>query len=317
MTKIFVAGHHGMVGRSICRILAQQPDINLVTRTRNELDLCNQQAVQTFMNDEKPDEVILAAAKVGGIYANNTYRAEFIYQNLQIQNNVIHSAHLNNVHKLLFLGSSCIYPKSAAQPIQENALLTGTLEPTNEPYSIAKIAGIKMCESYNIQYGRDYRAVMPTNLYGPGDNYHPQNSHVIPGLFYRFHHAKTNKEPKVTIWGSGRPKREFMYVEDMAAASLFIHNLDKKSWSKRQNLSACHVNVGVGADITIRDLALKIKEIVAYKGEIDFDLTQMDGTPQKLLDNTVISSLGWAASVSLDEGLKQTYASYVAGLMDL
>src|SRR6056300_581646 len=246
MKKIFVAGHRGMVGSAICRQLQKQADVEIITRTRDELDLCNQQAVHAFMQSEKPDEVILAAAKVGGIYANNTYSAEFIYQNLQIQNNVIHAAHLNDVQKLLFLGSSCIYPRQVPQPMRENALLTGILEPTNEPYAIAKIAGIKMCESYNRQYGRDYRSVMPANLYGPGDNYDPDNSHVVPALIRRIHEAKLKRLDSVVVWGSGTPKREFLYVDDMAEASLFVHTLHKDIFAEQTRQMLSHVNVGTG-----------------------------------------------------------------------
>ena len=254
MKKIFVAGHRGMVGSAICRQLKKQADVEIITRTRDELDLCDQLDVHTFMKSEKPDEVILAAAKVGGIYANNAYPAEFIYQNLQIQNNVIHAAHVNDIEKLLFLGSSCIYPRAVEQPMREDALLTGVLEPTNEPYAIAKIAGIKMCESYNRQYGRDYRCVMPTNLYGPGDNYHTENSHVVPALIRRFHEAKLNAQDSVVVWGLGH-RREFLYVDDMAEASLFVHNLDYRKFSDVANPMLSHINVGTGEEITIKVLA--------------------------------------------------------------
>ena len=243
MKKIFVAGHNGMVGSAICRRLQQQLGVEIITRTRKELDLCDQSAIQEFMKSEKPDEVILAAAKVGGIHANNTYPAEFIYENLQIQNNIIHTSHVNNVQKLLFLGSSCIYPRQVQQPMRENTLLTGILEPTNEPYAIAKIAGIKMCESYNRQYGRDYRSVMPTNLYGPGDNYHPENSHVVPALIRRFHEAKKNNLNEVLVWGTGTPKREFLYVDDMAEASIFIHNLDQDIFTTHTPVSYTHLTL--------------------------------------------------------------------------
>src|SRR6056300_1005319 len=251
MKKIFVAGHRGMVGSAICRQLQKQADIEIITRTRTELDLCNQLAVHEFMKSEKPDEVILAAAKVGGIHANNTYPAEFIYQNLQIQNNVIHAAHINDVQKLLFLGSSCIYPRQVPQPMRENALLTGILEPTNEPYAIAKIAGIKMCESYNRQYGRDYRSVMPTNLYGPGDNYDPDNSHVVPALLRRFHEAKISNFSQVVAWGTGSPLREFLHVDDMASASVFLMNKDIDSYSSKVLPTMSHLNVGSGKEISI------------------------------------------------------------------
>ena len=251
MKKIFVAGHRGMVGSAICRQLQKKSDVEIITRTRDALDLCDQQAIFEFMNSEKPDEVILAAAKVGGIHANNTYPAEFIYQNLQIQNNVIHAAHMNDVQKLLFLGSSCIYPRAVEQPMREDALLTGVLEPTNEPYAIAKIAGIKMCESYNRQYGRDYRSIMPTNLYGPGDNYHPENSHVVPALIRRFHEAKENNQKEVVVWGSGAPKREFLYVDDMAEASLTVHNLAHTVYEENVQPMLSHINIGTGIDVTI------------------------------------------------------------------
>ena len=264
------------------------------------------------MKTEKPDEVILAAAKVGGIHANNTYPAEFIYQNLQIQNNVIHAAHINDVEKLLFLGSSCIYPRAVEQPMREDALLTGILEPTNEPYAIAKIAGIKMCESYNRQYGRDYRSVMPTNLYGPGDNYHPENSHVVPALIRRFHEAKQNNLDEVVVWGTGKPMREFLYVDDMAAASLFVHNLDAETLRGATKPMLSHINVGTGADVTIKELAETVKDIVGFKGELVFDRSKQDGTPRKLMNVSVLSNLGWKASVSLKSGLEGSYADFLS-----
>ena len=310
MKKIFVAGHKGMVGSSICRQLLKLNDIKLITRTRDELDLCDQTAVNNFMLTESPDEVILAAAKVGGIYANNAYPADFIYENLQIQNNVINASHIFNVEKLLFLGSSCVYPKMAKQPIKEGELLMGKLEPTNEPYAIAKIAGIKLCESYNRQYGRDYRSVMPTNLYGPGDNYHPENSHVLPALIRRFHEAKINNLKEITVWGSGKPKREFLYVDDMAEASLYIHNMDRAIYEKQTNPMLSHVNIGSGIDVTIADLAEKIKDVVGYNGNVTFDLTKPDGTPRKLMDVSLISDLGWSPNVSLQSGLKKTYTDF-------
>lgn len=300
-----------MVGSAMCRQLELEPDVEITTRNRDELDLCNQSAVCEFMKSEKPDEVILAAAKVGGIYANNTYPAEFIYQNLQIQNNVIHSSHLNDVQKLLFLGSSCIYPRQVRQPMRENALLTGGLEPTNEPYAIAKIAGIKMCESYNRQYGRDYRSVMPTNLYGPGDNYHLQNSHVLPALIRKFHEAKTTNSRAVTIWGSGTPRREFLYVDDMATGSLFVHNLSETKFEKLSEKRCSHVNIGTGSDLTISDLALKIRDVVGYNGDIIFDTTRPDGPPRKLLDVHKINELGYSPSTSLENGLLKTYADFL------
>ena len=311
MKKIFVSGHNGMVGSAICRQLQQQPDVEIITRTRAELDLCDQDAVLDFMRSERPDEVILAAAKVGGIHANTTYPAEFIYQNLQIQNNVIHSAHLNDVQKLLFLGSSCIYPRQVPQPMRENALLTGILEPTNEPYAIAKIAGIKMCESYNCQYGRDYRSVMPTNLYGPGDNYHPENSHVVPALIRRFHEAKEKNFSEVVVWGSGTPKREFLYVDDMAEASIFVHTLHKDIFAEQTRPMLSHVNVGTGEDVTIRDLAETVKEVVGFTGNLVFDTSKPDGPPRKLMDVEVLSNLGWTASVGLRDGLRHSYQDFL------
>ena len=312
MKKIFVAGHNGMVGSAICRKLQQQPDVKIIARTRKELDLFDQSAVHEFMNLEKPDEVILAAAKVGGIHANKTYPAEFIYENLQIQNNIIHASHINDVQKLLFLGSSCIYPRQVQQPMRENAILTGILEPTNEPYAIAKIAGIKMCESFNRQYGRDYRSVMPTNLYGPGDNYHPENSHVVPALIRRFHTAKQNNLNEVVVWGTGTPKREFLYVDDMAEASLFIHNLDQEIFLAQTQPMLSQINVGTGADVTIKELALKIKEVVGFDGAIVFDSTKPDGTLRKLMDVSLLSELGWNASISLKSGLKLSYADFLS-----
>ena len=311
MKKIFVSGHNGMVGSAICRQLQQQPDVEILSRTRAELDLCDQAAVLNFMKSTRPDEVILAAAKVGGIHANNTYPAEFIYQNLQIQNNVIHAAHLNDVQKLLFLGSSCIYPRQVPQPMRENALLTGILEPTNEPYAIAKIAGIKMCESYNRQYGRDYRSVMPTNLYGPGDNYHPENSHVVPALIRRFHEAKEKNFSEVVVWGSGTPKREFLYVDDMAEASIFVHTLHKDIFAEQTRPMLSHVNVGTGEDVTIRDLAETVKEVVGFTGNLVFDTSKPDGPPRKLMDVEVLSNLGWTASVGLRDGLRHSYQDFL------
>ena len=312
MKKIFVAGNRGMVGRAICRQLQKQADVERITCTRDELNLCDQSAVHEFMKSEKPDEVILAAAKVGGIHANNTYPAEFIYQNLQIQNNVIHAAHINDVQKLLFLGSSCIYPRQVQQPMREDALLTGVLEPTNEPYAIAKIAGIKMCESYNRQYGRDYRSVMPTNLYGPGDNYHPENSHVVPALIRRFHEAKINNQDEVVVWGSGTPKREFLFVDDMAKASLFVHNLDSKKLIGKVNSMLSHINVGTGTDVTIKELAETIKEVVGFTGTLVFDRTKPDGTPRKLLDTVLLKRLGFSNTISLKIGLEIAYENFTS-----
>ena len=310
MKKIFVAGHRGMVGSAICKKLQKQVDVEIVSRTREELDLCNQLAVHEFMKSEKPDEVILAAAKVGGIHANNTYPAEFIYQNLQIQNNVIHVAHVNDVQKLLFLGSSCIYPRAVEQPMKEEALLTGVLEPTNEPYAIAKIAGIKMCESYNRQYGRDYRSVMPTNLYGPGDNYHTENSHVVPALIRRFHEAKENDLDEVVVWGSGRPMREFLYVDDMAEASLHVHTLDQDKYLENTNPMLSHINVGTGVDVTIKELAQTIKEVVGFNGELIFDASKPDGTMRKLMDVSTLYDLGYVSPTSLRSGLRLAYEDF-------
>ena len=315
--KIYVAGHRGMVGSAIVRQLVQgglSPE-SLVVRTHQELDLTNQAAVQAFFKAERPTQVYLAAAKVGGIYANNTYPADFIYQNLMVQANVIDAAFQNGVQKLLFLGSSCIYPKLAPQPMTESALLTGPLEPTNEPYAIAKIAGIKLCESYNRQYGVshsiDYRSVMPTNLYGPGDNYHPQNSHVIPALIRRFHEAKVNNAPTVTIWGSGTPKREFLYVDDMAAASVFVMNLPKGVYDQHTTPMQSQINVGFGSDITIAELARAVCSATGYRGHIDFDPTQPDGAPRKLMDSTRLNALGWRAQVTLAQGLALAYHDFL------
>ena len=317
MKKIFVAGHRGMVGSAICRQLQEQVDVEIITRTRDKLDLCDQRAVHAFMKSEKPDEVILAAAKVGGIHANNTYPAEFIYQNLQIQNNVIHAAHLNDVQKLLFLGSSCIYPHAVEQPMKEEALLTGVLEPTNEPYAIAKIAGIKMCESYNRQYGRDYRSVMPANLYGPGDNYHPENSHVVPALIRRFHEAKVKNLDEVVVWGSGKPMREFLYVDDMAEASLFVHNLDHAIYAENTEPTLSHINVGTGVDVTINELAQTIKEVVGFNGELIFDTSKPDGTMRKLMEVEKLGSLGYVAPTSLRLGLELAYADFLENASSL
>jgi GDP-L-fucose synthase len=318
--KIYVAGHRGMVGSAIVRTLQSSPFqtdapvVNVITRTHAELDLCSQSAVQAFFAAEKPTQVYLAAAKVGGIHANNTYPADFIYQNLMMQANVIEAAYQNGVQKLLFLGSSCIYPRLAPQPMREDALLTGPLEPTNEPYAIAKIAGIKLCESYNRQYGAshgvDYRSVMPTNLYGPGDNYHPQNSHVIPALIRRFHEAKVNSAPTVTIWGSGNPKREFLYVDDMAAASVFVMNLPKTVYDQHTSPMQSQINVGFGSDITIAQLAQAVGAAVGYKGHIDFDATQPDGAPRKLMDSSRLNALGWQAQIDLTQGLALAYQDF-------
>ncbi|CAN1526120.1 WcaG Nucleoside-diphosphate-sugar epimerases [Methylophilaceae bacterium] len=301
-----------MVGSAIIRELRKQGQTNIVVRTHAELELTNQQAVQAFFEAERPNQVYLAAAKVGGIHANNTYPAEFIYDNLMVQANVIHEAFNVGVHKLLFLGSSCIYPKAVRQPMREDALLSGILESTNEPYAIAKIAGIKLCESYNRQYGVDYRSVMPTNLYGVGDNYHPENSHVIPALIRRFHEAKMNNAPEVVIWGSGSPMREFLSVDDMAAASVYVMNLDKIIYDKHTEPMLSHINVGFGSDVTIKALAQTISEVVGYQGSIGFDLTKPDGTPRKLMDSGRLNSLGWKAQVILKDGLALAYQDYLA-----
>ena len=305
--KIYVAGHRGMVGGAICRALETRPDIELVTRTSSELDLTDQADVAGFMADERPDQVILAAAKVGGIHANNTYPAQFIYENLMIEANVIHQAHAADVQTLLQLGSSCIYPKLAPQPMTESALLTGVLETTNEPYAIAKIAGIKLCESYNRQYGRDYRSVMPTNLYGPGDNFHPENSHVLPALIRRFHEARTSGLTEVVIWGTGTPRREFLHVDDMAAASLFVLGLPKDVYDRETEPMLSHINVGSGTDITILDLARTVARVVGYRHQILTDPDKPDGAPRKLMDVSRLKRLGWEASITLEDGIAQTY----------
>jgi len=314
--KIYVAGHRGMVGSSIVRNLQAKGYSNIVSRTHAELDLTNQAAVQAFFESEKPDQVYLAAAKVGGIHANNTFPAEFIYDNLMVQNNVIHQAFLSGVQKLLFLGSSCIYPKLAPQPMSEDALLTGKLEPTNEPYAIAKIAGIKMCESYNRQYGAshgvDYRSVMPTNLYGPGDNYHPENSHVIPALIRRFHEAKVANAPEVVIWGTGTPRREFLYVDDMAAASVFVMELDKGIYDSQTESMQSHLNVGYGSDVTISQLATAVASATGYQGKISFDSSKPDGAPRKWMDSNRLNQLGWSPKVDLVAGLALAYSEMIA-----
>ena len=315
--KIYVAGHRGMVGSAIVRQLLAQghPADRIVTRTHAELDLIDQAAVRDFFETEKPDQVYLAAAKVGGIYANNTYPAEFIYDNLMIEANIIDAAFRNSVKKLIFLGSSCIYPKLAPQPMREDSLLASTLEPTNEPYAIAKIAGIKLCESYNRQYGAshgvDYRSVMPTNLYGQGDNYHPENSHVIPALIRRFHEAKVNNAPSVAIWGTGTPKREFLYVDDMAAACIHVMNLDKGTYDQHTQPMLSHINVGFGEDITIRQVAEAIGKTVGYQGEITFDPSKPDGAPRKLMDSSRLNGLGWKAQVGLEAGLNAAYRDFL------
>ena len=310
---VYVAGHRGMVGSAIVRTLLANgvSAQDIITRTHAQLDLRNQAAVQAFFQQQRPVQVYLAAAKVGGIHANNTYPADFIYDNLMVQANVIDAAHRVGVQKLLFLGSSCIYPRLAAQPMAEDALLTGTLEPTNEPYAIAKIAGIKMCESYNRQHGRDYRSVMPTNLYGPGDNYHPENSHVIPALIRRFHEAKLSGAPEVAIWGSGTPRREFLYVDDMAAASVFVMNLPLQAYQAQTSPMQSHLNVGFGKDVTIAELALAVGQAVGYGGNITFDTSKPDGAPRKWMDSGRLNALGWQAQVDLAAGLRAAYADFV------
>jgi len=313
--KIYVAGHRGMVGSAIVRALSLRGERNIVVRSHAELDLTDQSAVRAFFEVEKPEQVFLAAAKVGGIHANDTYPAEFIYQNLMIEANVVDAAFRSGVRKLLFLGSSCIYPRMAPQPMREDALLTGVLEATNEPYAIAKIAGIKLCESYNRQYsashGVDYRSVMPTNLYGPGDNYHPENSHVIPALIRRFHEAKAAAAPMVTIWGSGTPRREFLHVDDMAAACLHVMDLDGATYRSHTQPMLSHINVGCGHDVTIRELAAMIGRVVDYVGETTFDTSKPDGTPRKLMDSSRLNSLGWRAQIDLEEGLRTTYQDFL------
>jgi len=306
-TRIFVAGHRGMVGSAIVRRLEALGYQNIVTKTRKELDLTNQRQVQAFFENERIEQVYLAAAKVGGIHANKTYPAEFIYENLLIECNIIHAAQLVGIQKLLFLGSSCIYPKHAEQPMKEEALLTGALEPTNEPYAIAKIAGIKLCESYNRQYGRDYRSVMPTNLYGPHDNFHPENSHVIPAMMRRVHEAKEAGASEVVVWGSGKPMREFLHVDDMAAASLHVMNLDTATYEANTQPMLSHINVGTGVDCTIRELAEIMAKVEGFEGKLVFDTSKPDGTPRKLMDVCRLKSQGWQASISLESGLQQTY----------
>lgn len=306
-SKIYVAGHRGMVGSAICRLLKKQGFEQVITRSHHELDLTHQAAVRDFMQTEKPDVVILAAAKVGGIWANNTYPAQFIYENMMIEANCIYEAYQAGCQKLLFLGSSCIYPKAVSQPMAESALLTGVLESTNEPYAIAKIAGIKLCESYNRQYGVDYRSVMPTNLYGEGDNFHPENSHVIPALMRRIHEAKLNGDAEVSIWGSGTPMREFLHVDDMAEASLFVMALDQAIYQQHTEPMLSHINVGTGMDCSIKELAETIVRVVGFPGKLTFDTSKPDGTARKLMDVSRLKSMGWQASISLEEGLRSTY----------
>ena len=316
MKRIFIAGHKGMVGSAIVRQLEQQikegAKLELIVRDRTQLNLLSQADVQAFFETESIEAVYLAAAKVGGIVANNTYPADFIYENLMIECNIVHSAHLAGVEDLLFLGSSCIYPKLAEQPMKESALLTGTLEPTNEPYAVAKIAGIKLCESYNRQYGRNYRSVMPTNLYGENDNFHPENSHVIPALMRRFHEAKLNNTPEVVVWGSGKPMREFLYVDDMAAASIFVMNASKEVYENCTEEMLSHINVGTGIDCTITELALTMASVVGYQGDVKFDADKPDGAPRKLMNVNTLKELGWQYSIELKDGLASTYEWFLA-----
>ena len=308
---IFVAGHKGMVGSAIMRRLKSSGYGKILTASRKELDLTDQRAVTTYFEANQIDQVYLAAAKVGGIHANNAYPADFIYENLLIEANIIQAAHASNVQKLLFLGSSCIYPKHAEQPMREEALLTGPLESTNEPYAIAKIAGIKLCESYNRQHGRDYRSVMPTNLYGPHDNYHPENSHVIPALLRRFHEAVEKKQDTVVIWGSGTPKREFLHVDDMAAASVHVMELSREQYAAHTQEMLSHINVGTGKDCTIRELAETIAKVTNYEGKLSFDSSKPDGTPRKLMDVSRLNALGWSATIDLEPGLRNAYNWYL------
>ena len=316
--KIYIAGHHGMVGSAIMRVLQKQDDVHIIARTRTGLDLTNQTQVEIFIKKEMPDQIYIAAAKVGGIYANIAYPGQFIYENIMIAANIIRAAFINNVKKILFLGSSCVYPVHVKQPMKEEALLTGGLEPSNEPYAIAKIAGIKICESYNRQYGNshgiDYRCIMPTNIYGPGDNYHSENSHVISALIKRFHEAKINNEKKEIVWGTGKPRREFIYVDDVARACIFVMNLSKNSYDQITTPIRIHVNAGTESDITIKDLAKIIQEIVGYSGKIEFDPSKPDGSPKKLMNSQRLINLGWKHEVNLREGLVKTYSSFVDSL---
>jgi GDP-L-fucose synthase len=312
--KIYVAGHRGLVGSAIVRQLESRGFANLLTHTHKELDLTNQTAVQAFFKQEKPDYVILAAAKVGGIHANNAYPADFIYQNIMIEANVINSAYENKVKRLLFLGSTCIYPKAVEQPMREDALLTDVLEPTNEPYALAKIAGIKLCESYNRQHGTDFRSVMPTNLYGINDNFHPENSHVIPALMQRFHQAKINNDPEVVVWGTGNAMREFLYVDDMAQASLFVLELNEQTYKANTQPMLSHINVGTGKDMAIREMAETMKQVVGYQGKVIFDTARPDGTLRKLVNISKLKKMGWTYNTSIEAGLKETYKWYTNNL---
>ena len=309
--KIYIAGHNGMVGSAIVRRLREKGFVNIITRSSSELDLTDQKNVHNFLQDERPDYVVIAAAKVGGIHANDSYPAEFIYQNLMIEANLIHGAYLAGVNNLLFLGSSCIYPKESLQPIREDYLLSGHLESTNEPYAVAKIAGIKLCESYNRQYGTDYRSIMPTNLYGPNDNFHPKNSHVIPALIRKFHEAKVKNKPFVEVWGSGKPMREFLHVDDMADVSIYIMDIDKKILESEVDPMLSHINIGTGTDITIKDVAQIVKEVVGFYGEIVFNTEMSDGTKRKLLDISKLERLGWKPVITLKDGLKETYEWFI------
>jgi GDP-L-fucose synthase len=309
--KIYIAGHRGLVGSAIVRQLESRGFTNLLMHTHKELDLTNQAQVQTFFKQEKPNYVILAAAKVGGIHANNTYPADFIYQNIMIEANVVNASYENKVKRLLFLGSTCIYPKAVEQPMREDALLTDVLESTNEPYALAKIAGIKLCESYNRQYGTDFRSVMPTNLYGINDNFHPENSHVIPALMRRFHEAKASNDAEVIVWGTGNAMREFLYVDDMAEASLFVLELDEKTYQANTISMLSHINVGTGKDVTIKKMAETMKQVVGYEGNLTFDTTKPDGSPRKLIDVSRLSNMGWRYCIDLEKGLKKTYKWYL------
>ncbi|MAO41307.1 MAG: GDP-fucose synthetase [Pseudohongiella sp.] len=312
--RIYVAGHRGMVGSALVRLLETQQHFELITASRTELDLTNQAAVQQFFRDNKIDEVYLAAARVGGIHANNTYPAEFIYENLMIETNIIHAAHTNNVQKLLFLGSSCIYPKFSEQPMKESALLTGPLEPTNEPYAIAKITGIKLCESFNRQFGRDYRSVMPTNLYGPNDNFHPEDSHVIPAMMRRFHEAMISGASQVVVWGTGKPRREFMHVDDMAAACLYVMHLNYETYRSSTDPMLSHINIGTGDDCSIDELARVMADVVGFKGRVVFDSSRPDGSLRKLMDVRRLEQLGWSPSISLSDGLEELYSWFIKNI---